>query len=629
MQGPNKGASFFASKFRVALVLILVAFFFNNVFGLISYGSLEIGAMGEINKFLVGLAFFLIGIDIMSDGMQRWAGDSLRIILAKVTDNRFIGMLAGASVTVIIQSSSATVGILIGFVKAGLMTFTQTLGPILGADIGTTVTAWIVAFKFTKIAGALFLTGFFISQIFGKRDRIASFGYALAGFGLLFLGLNFMSEVVGPLKQSLIFQEYASSLENPLVGIIVGALFTAVINSSSATSAIVVGLASSGLITLEAGIPLILGANIGTCITAVYVSIGAGRDAKRVALAHSLFKVCGVLMFVFWIPQFAEIVRWLCVPLGSSVVFQIAMAHTLFNVAMALIFLPFILPVNWIPWSKKVNFANIIYRLFPKRALPFNLTPWEFTDSILETPDFAIAEARKRMYDMVSMNKHMLDMATFPFVYDPDYIDAVGKKFGWSQEKISEKIQRATHDGQNPSWTIEEGIVRREEATDKLKEELERFLKRLRTQQGLTDSQIDEIDSMILVVNKLENIADIIHDDMLELLEKKKLLPSDFTDEGREELSEYYKSISEQLNHLGQFFRGSFSEDGKVAKFQIKKNDKLYLRLCRKHRERYCNRPAAQVTDEIHEKFLEYLNRINGHIGDAAKYCEKYLISKE
>ncbi len=272
----------------------------------ISWGFMIIGLCG-------GLALFLYGMEQMSEGLKKSAGNKMRSILSALTNNRIVGAVVGAFVTTVIQSSSATTVMLVSFVQAGLMSFAQSLGVILGADIGTTITAQLIAFKLTDYALLLIAVGF-VMRTFGKGDNIRNIGEVLLGFGVLFYGMKLMSDAMKPLRTYAEFINLMKGLENPLLGLLVGTVFTALIQSSSAFTGIVIVMAQQGLITLDAGIPLVFGANIGTCITAGFASIGTSREAKRVALAHVLFKVCGVTLFIFWIPTFVDIIQAIPTP---------------------------------------------------------------------------------------------------------------------------------------------------------------------------------------------------------------------------------------------------------------------------------------------------------------------------
>ena len=295
-----------------------------------------------------GLALFLFGMDQMGESLKIVAGDKMRQILGKLTTNRLMGLVTGAAVTAIIQSSSVTTVMLVGFVTANLMSLSQAIGVILGADIGTTITAQIVAFPIKKYA-LLLVAGGFLMTFTSRKDDIRQYGILVMGLGLIFFGMAVMSGAMKPLRTFEPFIALMQNVSNPLVGILVSTAFTALIQSSSATMGIVIVLASQGLISLEGGIALALGANIGTCATAGLAALGKPREAVRVAVAHVTFKIVGVLLIVWFIPPFADLVRSLSPAsehltgmdrLAADTPRQVANAHTLFNVGIGFLFLP-------------------------------------------------------------------------------------------------------------------------------------------------------------------------------------------------------------------------------------------------------------------------------------------------
>jgi Na/Pi-cotransporter len=298
-----------------------------------------------------GLGLFLLGMTMMSDGMQNAAGDKMRTILSQITHNRIIAVGVGTFVTMVIQSSSATTVMLVSFVHSKLMKFRQSIGVILGAGIGTTITAQLIAFKLTDYSLLLIGIGFILNS-FTKSKNLRNIGKTILGFGILFFGMHIMSDSMFPLRSFSPFIDFIVKLENPFLGILVGAIFTALIQSSSAFIGIMIILATQGLLTIEASIPLLFGANIGTAITAILAGIKTDREAKQVALAHTLIKVIGVLIFLFWIPQFVEIVKLVSPKsslsggnfnsLAETVPRQIANAHTVFNIVLTCLILPFI-----------------------------------------------------------------------------------------------------------------------------------------------------------------------------------------------------------------------------------------------------------------------------------------------
>ena len=354
---------------------------------------------------LGGLAIFLHGLDRLTESLKLVAGNQMRAVLERFTTNRFAGLATGAAVTALLQSSSATTVLVIGFISSGLMTLTQSIGVILGADIGTTVTAQIIAFDISRYALAAVAAGFAVSAIARRSHRKAQ-GTMLMGIGLVFYGMAVMGDAMDPLRTDPRFTDLMAGLDNPWIAIGVGAAFTALIQSSAATAGIVIILASRDLITLEAGIALVLGANIGTTVTALLASIGKPREAVRSAVAHTLFKVIGVLVWVGLIDVLADWVR----AIGGDPGRQIANAHSIFNVANALLFIGFV-----------PQFAALVRRLVPDRPEGAEaLVAARYLDpDLLGNPALALGQARREMLRMATRARTMLE-DSLPAVVDGD-----------------------------------------------------------------------------------------------------------------------------------------------------------------------------------------------------------------
>ncbi|MGG4490024.1 Na/Pi cotransporter family protein [Metabacillus idriensis] len=295
-----------------------------------------------IFEFLGGLGIFLFGIKFMGDGLQKSAGDRLRDVLDKFTTNPIMGVLAGIFVTILIQSSSGTTVITVGLVSAGFMSLRQAIGVIMGANIGTTVTAFIIGIKISEYSLPILFAGA-ILLFFFKNKKIHNIGQIIFGFGTLFYGLELMGDGMKPLRSLEAFQELTVSMsDNPLLGVVIGTVFTVIVQSSSATIGILQELHGLGLIDIKAALPVLFGDNIGTTITAVLASIGASVAARRAALTHVLFNLIGTAIFLVILPLFTAFIGMLKVNLGLNPEMTIAFAHGTFNITNTLIQLPFI-----------------------------------------------------------------------------------------------------------------------------------------------------------------------------------------------------------------------------------------------------------------------------------------------
>jgi phosphate:Na+ symporter len=572
----------FKLLFCIALTALLFAttlFAGNDSPNEISWGFMIIGLLG-------GLVIFLYGMEKMSEGMKKSAGSKMRGILEALTKNRVIAFFVGAFVTMVIQSSSATTVMLVSFVQAELMAFAQALGVILGADIGTTVTAQLIAFKLTDYALLMIVIGFLI-RAFGKTDNLKNMGEAIFGFGILFFGMKLMSDAMKPLRTYAEFINFMRGLENPLAGLLIGTVFTALIQSSSAFTGIVIVLAQQQLIALEAGIPLIFGANIGTCITAGFASIGMSRDAKRVALAHVLFKIAGVLLFILWIPSFADLIRAMAVKFGSDTARQIANAHTIFNVSLGLIFLPF-----------TAVFAKYLLKILPDKKEEKGIKPatWYLDESMISTPEFAINLARTEISRMAKIVGRMLRAIIIPFT---------------SNETRQDEIY--------PQLSLIEGLDMREKKIDFLDEKIGEYLIKIGRQE-LSKEQASEVYGMLSIASDMESIGDIIHRNMIPLISKKQKLNSDFSEKGKNELLSYNKKVRKQIRRL----KKAFAKTNPKKLQKVIANEEKYLTLESKYRNHHMQRlldkrKESIETHEVHMELLDLMKQINVYAANIAK----------
>ena len=364
---------------------------------------------------LGGLAIFIYGMMMMSDSLQKVAGDRMRSVLAIFTRNPVVGLLAGAGTTAVLQSSTATTVMIVGFASAGLIKLPQAISVILGANIGTTVTAQLIAFKFGDFAW-IFVVGGFIMFFFFNKEKVKNIGESIFAFGLLFVGINTMAATMKPLAQTEAFSQLMISVsDSAVLGVIVGTVMTAVLQSSAAVIAVLQNLASTPgpdgvncLIDISGVIPVLFGTNIGTTVTAIIASIGASINAKRTALAHVIFNFSGTILFLFVIPWYIKIVLFIS-PAGNEidvVARQIANAHLIFNLIAALLWLPLIFVL-----------VKIVSKLIPgEDAVKPSFEPIFLDYKVLGTPLFALHLATQEILRIGDLSSEMVTIARQAFM---------------------------------------------------------------------------------------------------------------------------------------------------------------------------------------------------------------------
>lgn len=471
---------------------------------------------------LGGLGLFLFGMKIMSEGLQKVAGDRMRKILAALTTNRLVGTLVGLAVTAIIQSSSATTVMVVGFVNAGLMSLVQAIGVVLGANIGTTITGQLIAFKITKYALPAIGIGAGL-KLFANKKGNMYFGEVLLGFGMLFFGLTIMKDAFDPIKGSEEFRNFFLMIgDRHLLGVLIGAIITMVVQSSSATMGITMALASSGLLTYEAAVALILGENIGTTITANLAAIGTNIAARRTAAAHFLFNFIGVGYMLIFFPFFLKFIASIT-PGDADFVIQtqqqvasmggnlgdkpfiarhIANTHTMFNIINTLIFLPLI--------GVLAKLTTMIIR-GADAEMEFHL---KYIDNrVLNTPPIALGQARAETKRMAQVSLEMLE-ETLKFLDDGD------------EKRIP-------------------GLEKKEEVVDLLQKEITDFLVAL-SQQSIAQETSRDLASMMHMVNDLERVGDHC-ENLWNLGLRKKNQKITFTETGMNEIREIGEKTKEFL----------------------------------------------------------------------------------
>lgn len=349
-------------------------------------------------SMLGGLALFLYGMNMMSNGLEMAAGDKMKTILEKLTSNRILGVLVGALVTAIIQSSSATTVMVVGFVNSGLMSLTSAVWVIMGANIGTTITGQLIAIDITAVAPLIAFIGVAMI-VFFKSQKLDAIGGVIGGLGILFIGMETMSSAMVPLRTMPEFVGLISKFQNPFIGILVGALFTALIQSSSASVGILQALAKSGVMTLSSSIYVLFGQNIGTCITSVLASIGTSKNAKRTTIIHLSFNIIGTVLFVTisMLFPFADLVQSLT---PSNVAAQIANVHTIFNVTTTLLLLPI--------GTKLVDLA---FRILPNSEEDQQDMQLKYLDFSIFDNDYHIGTSAIANTQLFNETQHMLNVA--------------------------------------------------------------------------------------------------------------------------------------------------------------------------------------------------------------------------
>lgn len=379
---------------------------------------MEMSVTEVIFSFLGGLGIFLYGLKIMGDGLQASAGDRLRNILNKYTSNPVLGVLAGMIVTILIQSSTGTTVITIGLVTAGFMTLKQAIGVIMGANIGTTVTAFIIGIDLGEYAMPILALGAFLIFFF-KRSKINNIGRVLFGFGSLFFGLEFMGGAVKPLAELEGFRQLMLDMSSHTIyGILVGIGLTALVQSSSATIGILQEFYSQDLITLQGAIPVLLGDNIGTTITAILASLAGSLAAKRAAFVHVIFNVIGVIIFTLLLPIVIPLIATIQDAWHLKPVMTIAFAHGAFNVTNTLIQLPFVGVLAW-----------IVTKIVPGKDVTEDYKPQHLNkDLVYHAPGVALQETQKELQNVGNIVRSMLDDVHHPSQMDKKMIKNVQQK---------------------------------------------------------------------------------------------------------------------------------------------------------------------------------------------------------
>ncbi len=535
---------------------------------------------------LGGLVLFLVGMGMMSDGMQKSAGDKLRAILGGATKNRLLAYIIGAFVTMIIQSSSATAVILISFVNSKLMKFKQTLAVILGAAIGTSLTAQLIAFNFSDYALLFVALGFFIQSL-TKNDKLKHTGSAILGFGLLFYGMYIMSAAMSPMRTYTPFLELLVTLENPFIGIIIGIVFTTLMQSPSAFIGIMIILASQGLLSLEASIPLMLGANVGAAVPGLIASMNASTDAKKVAWATTFFKISGIILIIWWIPGFVNIVKHLS-PLSDNpdiltatamdLPRQIANAHTIQNLLVAVVLMPFL--------NALAKILDKIFKLKPEEETLTFRTKYLREDMNLPA-SLALNIIKQEVIHMAHIVQDMVNFFMGPFL---------------------------RNEKPNLVW-----IQKKEDEVDYLRDRINAYLIKI-TGDDMEKGRFNEVFEILYSVKEFEKIADFVYTTYQEKTISWTEKNLEFSEEGKQELGDYHIQVQKQLSLAIEVFKDLNLEKAQQMKVYHKKYRQIEMDLEKNHYQRLINGLDKSLkTSEIHLELMTILATIHSHATNVAR----------
>ncbi len=524
-----------------------------------------------------GVGLFVFGMKTAGWGLQKVAGARMRTILSTLTNTPVKGTVIGALMAATIQSSSATTVMLVGFVNASLMTLSQAIGVVYGANIGTTFTVQLIAFRIADYS--LLLVGLGVLLFAVKGNRIIQYlGQSLLGFGLIFLGIKILTETTEPLRSYPLFVESMVSLgAHPFLGIVIAAVFTGIIQSSAATIGIGMVLAGQGILDLSAVIPIILGADIGTCSTALLSSIGSSREGKRVAVAHLLFNLIGTILVYPFISFFHELILFVSGPFTTSISRQIANGHMLFKVLNTMVFLP-LSPL----FRKMITF---MIPIVPELEHPFRV---RYLDKqVLETPEIALGQAYKEA-------------------------ERMGRK-------VSKMLEQTINVFQEGDDLLRKKVKKMDNEIDFLNSAITKYLTSL-SQGDLTEEQSEREVSLLYIVADLEHIGDLIDKNLMELARKKIDFGLNFSPEGERDIALLHGQITECLKMAIDAFVQDDQDAAKAVLHESPLIDKLEDDLRFAHIQRLHDGLQETIdTSTIHLDVINSLKQVNSHSANIAQ----------
>ena len=543
-----------------------------------------------IVTLLGGLAVFIYGMNLMSDGLQKAAGDKMRNILGMLTKNPVMGVLAGALVTAVLQSSSATTVMVIGFTSAGLMKLRQAISVIMGANIGTTITAQLIAFNIGDFAWIFVFIGFIMYFFFKKKEMAVKIGQIMFGFGLLFVGINTMSSTMEPMAQSPVFTEMIMKVADiPVLGVFVGLCMTLVVQSSSATIAVLQNLAMTAgpdgvtsIIGLTGAIPVLFGDNIGTTITALLASIGGSKNAKRTAISHTIFNISGTLLFIWFVPQIAELVTWLS-PKGPEVEVisrQIANTHLLFNLTVTILWLPFIKVLE-----------KIVTTIIPGKDEKEDMVagPVFLDTNVLEQPVFATHLAIQELTRNASLTFDML------------------------------KKSREAFAGGNLAMVND--VIETDKTVNIIRTKTIEYLSQILSAESITDFQKERVSALLHVASDIEHIGDYCKN-IVGLAEDKAKNKYVFSDIAKNEVDEYFNKIETMLVDTMESLETGSPELAEKVLVEEEKINAMENEIRQEHMHRLVDNECSPAVTVV---FLDVIHNLE-RMGDSCNNIAEAVI---
>lgn len=530
-----------------------------------------------ILPLLGGLGLFLYGMTIMSSGLEKSAGDRLERIIEKLSGKVYKGVIVGTIVTILVQSSSATTVMVVGFVNAGIMSLKQAIGIIMGANVGTTVTGQLVSINLTMLAPLAIALGVGM-VIFGVRTKFKVLGEIVLGFGMLFLGMEMMKDALSPVREmtwfsNLIYQIGGGSIWGTLEGFLIGLFMTAIVQSSSATTGIMVALAGTGALPIEAAFPMLMGTNVGTCVTALLSSITANKTAKRAAVMHLLFNILGTILFL---TLFSHMTLWIVAEIGGSAARQLANAHTLFNVLNTALLLPFA--------GLIVKSAEIIVPISEDEMDSLKTGAKYLDDRILNTPQIAVGQVVKEVMHMAKVTK-----------------ESLGSSFQAITLNHSQFVRR--------TFELEKKI-------NLLERQISDYLIKL-SNTNLDNSDRIRIDGLFNTINDLERVGDHA-DNIAELADYKIQNGVRFSDKAMKELKEMIDVVSDCFEMALQALDESDREKATKAISYEGVIDQMEKELRKKHIARLNDGRCETSSGIVFLDMLSNLERVSDHAANIA-----------